>query len=100
MVQIRHLTSVHSPFDTRIFFKECLSLVEAGYQVTLIAPHTHDETVQGVRILALPSSSNRMSRMTLRVWRVYQLAKKLNADLYHFHDPELIPLGMLLKGTR
>ena len=77
-------------------------MVEAGYHVTLIAPHANDEAVQGVRILALPSVSNRISRMTIRAFRVYQLAKQLNADLYHFHDPELIPVGLLLKkgGSR
>ncbi|MEN6623927.1 MAG: glycosyltransferase family 4 protein [Smithella sp.] len=94
---IVHLTSVHTPFDTRIFYKECQSLVEAGYQITLIAPHTHDVTVRGVKILALPSVRNRITRMMFRTMRIYRLAKQLNADIYHFHDPELIPVGLALR---
>ena len=91
------LTSVHSPFDTRIFHKEAKSLTKAGYDVTLIAQHDKNEIVDGIRIIPMPKPKNRFERMTRTIWLVYRKALKVNADVYHFHDPELIPIGLLLR---
>jgi glycosyltransferase involved in cell wall biosynthesis len=35
--------------------------------------------------------------MTRGVWSAYREALRQDADLYHFHDPELIPAGLLLR---
>ena len=58
------LTSVHPPFDVRIFHKEAKSLVKAGYDVTLIAPHDKEEIVDSVKIVNLQKPRNRIERMT------------------------------------
>lgn len=73
------------------------SLARAGYEVTVVAPHSKDEVVDGVRIKGVPELKGRPSRMTLTVWRVYREALRQKADVYHFHDPELIPVGLLLR---
>ena len=93
------LTSVHYPFDTRIFHKEAKTLRSAGYEVILIAQHERQETIDGISIIPLRKPSNRIERMTKTVWQAYKAALKTDADIYHFHDPELIPIGLLLKGT-
>lgn len=55
------------------------------------------ESVGGVAIVdagVLPGRVNRFFRTTDRVFRA---ALALDADLYHLHDPELLPVGIRLK---
>lgn len=93
-----HLTSVHPYKDTRIFIKECQSLVKAGYEVHLVAPDAPDRVLNGVHLHGIKmNSGNRLKRMTKDVYSVYKKAKEIDADIYHFHDPELIPVGLKLK---
>lgn len=99
LARIVHLTSAHPAFDTRIFYRECRSLAREGYEVILIAPHERDEVVKGVKIKAISKPKGRLCRMTWTVWRVYREALRQKADVYHFHDPELIGAGALLKLT-
>jgi len=96
-VKVCILTSVHMPFDGRVFHKEAKSLARAGYEVVLIARHDKAETVDGVRIVPLAEPKNRLQRMTMVLWRLLRLALREKADVYHFHDPELITVGLLLK---
>lgn len=97
MNKIVHLTSVHPAKDVRIFHKECITLKHAGYSVGIIAQNDKDEIVEGIEIHAVKKVNSRFKRMTNLLWEIYQKALKLNADLYHFHDPELIPVGILLR---
>jgi glycosyltransferase involved in cell wall biosynthesis len=99
-VKVCMLTSVHLPFDGRIFHRAARTLARAGYDVTLIAPHDKEEVVDGVRVVPLPQPKNRFQRVTKVLWRLYRLAVRENADIYHFHDPELMTVGLLMKLRR
>lgn len=95
---VAHLTSVHPRHDTRIFHKMCKSGVEHGFQMTLIvADGKGDSEESGVSIHDVGKSKGRIDRMRGATSRVYQAALSLNADLYHLHDPELMPIGLKLK---
>jgi glycosyltransferase involved in cell wall biosynthesis len=90
------LTSAHPTFDVRIFHKEAKSLARAGYEVTLIASGTVEGTYEGVTFKRLPVWKSRGDRFLRAPTAVYRLALKVDADVYHFHDPELIPAALLL----
>jgi glycosyltransferase involved in cell wall biosynthesis len=96
--KIVHLTSVHTPFDVRVFHKECKSLAQSGKHVVLIVPHDRDEVVDSVEVKGIRISGGRFVRMTRTAWSLYREALRQNGDVYHFHDPELIPLGLLLAA--
>jgi glycosyltransferase involved in cell wall biosynthesis len=96
--KIAHLTSVHSRYDTRIFLKECTSLATHGFIVSLIvADSKGDEQKHGVAIYDVGASKGRLDRIRNAPGRVLSKALELNADIYHLHDPELIPIGLKLK---
>lgn len=98
MKKIVHLTSAHPRFDVRIFHKQCASLARNGYQVFLVvADGRGDEVSAGVQILDVGASAGRLDRIRHAPSRVLKKAMALNADLYHMHDPELIPIGLKLK---
>lgn len=92
-----HITTVHPSFDTRIFSKECKTLAKSGYCVYLIVSHLKDEETDGVKIIALPEVKSRIMRMIKKTKLAFKKAREINAHIYHIHDPELIPIGLLLK---
>lgn len=91
------LTSVHQALDSRIFYKECTSLAEDGFRVTLIAQNDCDEYINGVRIKAVKKQERRISRLIKTNLQILYKAFRENADVYHLHDPELILVGLILK---
>jgi len=98
-MKITHLTSVHPRYDTRIFIKMCNSLAKKEqYQVSLVvADDKGDEVKNGVSIYDVGKLSGRINRIFKTTQNVFKKAKELDSDVYHLHDPELIPIGLKLK---
>lgn len=97
-MNISHLTSAHPRYDTRIFHKMCRSLANHGYSVNLVvADGKGNKTREGVNIIDVGASKGRFDRIRNAPGRVFAKAVALDADLYHLHDPELIPIGLKLK---
>jgi glycosyltransferase involved in cell wall biosynthesis len=98
-IRVAHLTSVHPADDTRVFWKECLSLVQAGYRVSLVVPEERAATrlVHRVAIVAVKRHRWRLARILLSTFAVVVAGLRQHAAIYHFHDPELIPGGLALR---
>jgi len=96
--KIVHLTSVHPRYDTRIFIKECCSLVSNGYSVSLVvADGKGNQSLNGVDIIDVGKLSGRLNRIFKTSKKILAKAVEIDAEIYHFHDPELIPIGLKLK---
>jgi glycosyltransferase involved in cell wall biosynthesis len=102
MNKVCHFSSVHPGLDIRIYRKQCVSLARAGFDVHLVIGATPAEVAEaaaaGVTVHPLDApGGGRLRRMLVKAWRCYRTARALDADVYHFHDPELIPYGLLLS---
>ncbi len=101
--KVCHLTSVHPLLDTRIFYKECVSLAKAGYDVSIIVTGETDKSIENIKVYGInKGKDSRLYRMFFTVKKVYKKAVEVDADIYHFHDPELLPAGKKLvkKGKK
>lgn len=95
--RIVHISSVHTTFDNRIFFKECKSLYDAGYEVYLITPYEKTTIVDGIKIFGIRKPNNRFFRMFFTTGKAIKIAMKIRPAIYHIHDPELLPWGIILS---
>tara|TARA_R100001143_G_C3360179_1_gene134944 strand:- start:2591 stop:3730 length:1140 start_codon:yes stop_codon:yes gene_type:complete len=96
-----HLTSAHPRHDVRIFIKECKALAANHYDVNLVvADGMGDEVRDNVNIFSVAAPRSRLGRMLLTTRRVYRKALEIDADIYHLHDPELLPVALKLKRQR
>ncbi len=96
-MRVCHLTTAHKPGDVRIYYKECRSLAANGYKVCLVAAMDEQFVPQNIEYFPLKKRKGRLSRLTLRPIELFFKSFKTKASLFHFHDPELVPIGFLLR---
>ncbi|KZN98026.1 MULTISPECIES: glycosyltransferase family 4 protein [Aeribacillus] len=97
MTKVCVLTTVHHAYDGRIYHKQCKTLQKAGYEVTLIAPKP-EKIIEHDNIQLIPIDKPKKEwKRFLHTFSIIKKAIKTNADVYHFHDPELLPVGVLLR---
>lgn len=99
MKKIAHITSVHQRDDVRIVIKECRTLVAAGYDTSLlVADGLGSATDHGINIIDVGASNGgRLHRMMATRREIQRAASDIEADIYHLHDPELLPVAAHLK---
>jgi glycosyltransferase involved in cell wall biosynthesis len=96
-----HISSVHDASDTRIYYRECRALSEAGYDVTFltgdpgIGQAPRQLAYAQVRPISVPQT--RAARAILGAWRMRKEALACGARLFHLHDPELL---LMVPGLR
>jgi glycosyltransferase involved in cell wall biosynthesis len=97
-LRVAHLTSAHSAFDVRILHKECQSLAGAGYKVVEIANYPENTVFGAIEIRGLGRSRGRLHRVTTKLVGMAREALRIDADVYHIHDPELLVVAVFLRA--
>jgi glycosyltransferase involved in cell wall biosynthesis len=94
-MNICHITTVHPAKDARIFYRMCRGLAAKKIAVVLIAPGSFaaEPYLRSSRWNDKLAQAPRPRRAAIAL----KAALAENADVYHFHDPELIPLALVLK---
>ena len=97
-MKICHVTTSHQRYDGRIFQKECISLAKK-YEVILLCSDTeNDEKKNNVSIHSVGiNNRTKINRFIVIPLKLKKECININADVYHFHDPELIRLALTMK---
>ncbi|WP_414659517.1 glycosyltransferase family 4 protein [Acinetobacter courvalinii] len=96
-MKVVHLTSAHPRFDTRIFVKQCCSLAQIYDTYLIVADGKGNQVKDKVNILDVGKFNGRKNRIINAPKSILKQALALDAQIYHLHDPELIPIGLKLK---
>lgn len=97
MTGIIHISTVHVRTDTRIFFKELTSLSKKYKTKFIVADGLGNEVKKSIEIIDLGKPKNKVFRILFFWIKAFIKIKSKNFKIIHFHDPELIPLGIVLK---
>ena len=91
------LTTIHSPFDTRLFSKEAKSLSKKN-DVDIIAPSDEviNENVDGVNIITIPKIKSKLFHV-FTIWRLLNAALRDDYDVFQCDGPGSLFVGVILK---
>lgn len=89
---------MHKLNDVRIYLKECKSLSKQ-HNVYLLGNNTENIlSTKNINIVNLDiKCKNRLQRMLKTKKAIIESGLKINADVYHFHDPELMRIALTFK---
>lgn len=91
-VRICHVTSAHMSNDIRILEKECVSLAKKEENDVYLVARGESYIYKNVNVVGIGElPSGRIARILHGSKKIYKRAFELDADIYHLHDPELLP---------
>lgn len=91
-----HLSPVKSRLDARTYYMQMLPSASLGVRTLLIGPHGRKSGHPDVEMVPITVHGNRALRVLLALTAALR-RRHLRADLYHLHNPEMIPAGLILK---
>ncbi len=89
------ISSVHPLSDSRIYHRQVLSLAK-HYSIKYFAQEVEGWQAKDVAYVALPQGKKLQVRLG-NCWRLLRASLSREARVIHFHDPELLPVGLIAK---
>lgn len=90
----------HNPFDSRIFYKEAVSLAQAGYTIKIIIPSESSGIKSGIEIISVGMPQKGWRKLfALPIAILRRALRESKSAVYHIHDSELLVIAFLLKLT-
>jgi glycosyltransferase involved in cell wall biosynthesis len=94
--RIAYLSVVHFLHDHRFLYKQCKGLADNGFEVIYYVQAPEESVINNVHIKPLKSHRSRLIRF-LSTFSLLPTFLRAKYDAIHLVDPELLPLGMILK---
>lgn len=95
MKRVLIIAPVHRAWGNRVM-REARALVDDNYHVSAILRFDSPSRLSGINIIQSPVYRNRLQRF-LSIGSVFLTALKYRADIYHLHNPDMIPVALLLR---
>lgn len=97
------ITTDHSAFDDRLFYKESRSLLKNGYYVYIVtaAKKYEKDKINKYTNLKIEhvktKTKSRVLNWILRLSKLFIKSLHTHADIYHCHEPDTFLIAILLK---
>jgi glycosyltransferase involved in cell wall biosynthesis len=98
-MKVCHVISGYHRTDARIFQRQCKSLLNAGFEVSILTnDFDNEEVIDGIKILTCRKKwKSRLKIILFAKQQFYNDAIRVDADIYQLHSPELLGLGWALQ---
>ena len=95
-ISVCHFSSIQRSLDYRSFYMESVPVAAMGLRPKFIAPHGINGLQEGVDLASVRRPKQPAVRILLAPLILLRLLRS-RADIYQLHDPELLPVSLLLK---
>lgn len=98
VTSVCHVISGYFRNDARVFMRQCKSLHNHGFDVSILTNDGNpDEVLDGIRVVDCGKPWSRAKTLLMAKRQFLDKALEIDADIYQLHSPELLPLGLALK---
>ena len=95
--KVCHVSMRRSATDRRIFHKECKSLSDGGFEVTYIVVNQDVTNSWPINVEAVSVAKRSLLYRKRVNDALFKKAMSVHAQIYHIHEPELLPTALKLK---